>query len=772
MSNQNRKWKIGGIIATLLIILAPPIYLYKEKFRGQAPRPGFIASTAFFTGSGRCQDCHQQEYARWDKSHHKMAMAVASPETVLGDFNNATFNFNGAVSRFYQKEGRYFVETPGPEGKMGEYEITHTFGWHPLQQYLVPFPGGRLQCLPLAWDVEKKKWFHLYPNDPPKPGEWHYWTNSGQNWNGMCAECHITNMTKNYDPEKDEFKTEWTELTVGCESCHGPGSVHEAWAQMPAMGRPKIDNYGLTVRTSNIGARRLVEICAPCHARRASLEDNKHDYKDFMDYAVPQLLTRGMYYADGQILEEVYVYGSFVQSKMYDRDVRCSDCHDVHSLKRVKDGNELCLQCHRAELYDTPKHHFHKKAGEQGEPIRSENGEILFDVGTGAQCEQCHMPGKYYMVADYRPDHSFRRPRPDLTAAMGMPNACNRCHKDKPVSWSMEYMTKWYGTQYRPHYGSVISAGRDGLPEAKDDLLRLFNDSLLPTIVRATILSLLNQYIGKDVDEVYKRALTEEEPLIRQAAVRNWVSADSEAHLKHMLPLLRDPVKAVRIETAWRLSSAPKERLTPRQQQDLEKELNEYRKAMLYTAHFAQSRHNLGNLDLALGNFEKAERHYLKAVDIDPGFYPAKVNLAMLYNQTGRNDKAEKVFKDIVRFHPDLHEAYYSLGLLLAERKKYKEALEYLEQASERMPHRDRVHYNLGQLQIFMKKTAAAEESLMKALRLQPESRDYLLAVVDFYIKQRNLPKAVHYARELVIKHPDWPVGRRILKRLTGSSSP
>ena len=380
-----RTWKITGLIATILIVLAVPLYVLQTEDIGDTDNNDLIEAGFDFSGSQSCRDCHRQEYDKWAGSHHRMAMAVADDETVLGDFNDTFFEHLGVRSRFFRKDGKFLVTTQGPEGRMADFEITHTFGYYPLQQYLVPFPGGRLQCLPIAWDVQKNRWYHLYPDDPIDPTDWLYWTNAGLNWNGMCAECHSTNLRKNYDLKSDTYQTVWSEITVGCEACHGPGSQHVKWAEMPEMARPTTENYKLAVRTTGLSSRQQIELCAPCHSRRMSLGDNRHVNPDFMDYAVPQLLNEGIYFADGQILEEVYVYGSFSQSKMYDRDVRCSDCHDVHSIKRINEGNDLCLQCHKAAVYDTKDQHLHKQSGEKGDPIKSEDGTVLFDVGKGAQ---------------------------------------------------------------------------------------------------------------------------------------------------------------------------------------------------------------------------------------------------------------------------------------------------------------------------------------------------------------------------------------------------
>ena len=325
------RWRLIGVAATASIVLLIPLSLVVQPGTDRDEADGSTGPT--FVGRERCAECHEAATSAWTGSDHDLAMAEATEETVLGDFDVVEVTFHGITSRFFRRDGGFFVHTEGPGGEMGDFEIAYTFGHDPLQQYLVPFPGGRLQCLPIAWDSVQDEWFHLYPDTDIPPDDWLHWTRNAQNWNGMCAECHSTNLVKGYDASTRSFATTWSEIDVSCEACHGPGSAHVAWAELPPMARPDSVDLGLPVPTSGISSQEQVELCAPCHSRRTELGDFKHSELELLDSLVPSLLDEGLYHADGQILDEVYVYGSFVQSKMYRNDVRCADCHDVHSLK-------------------------------------------------------------------------------------------------------------------------------------------------------------------------------------------------------------------------------------------------------------------------------------------------------------------------------------------------------------------------------------------------------------------------------------------------------
>jgi len=691
-----------------------------------------------------------------------MAMAVASETTVLGDFNDAEFTLHGVTSRFYKRDGKFLVHTNGPGGVMGEHEITHTFGWFPLQQYLIPFPGGRMQVLPIAWDSRQNQWYRVPPEGPTDPDDWLYWTNAAQNWNGMCAQCHSTNLKKNYDPETDSYDTTWSDINVGCEACHGAGSRHVDWAQMSEMARPETQNYDLVLQTSDISSRELVELCAPCHSRRGAIADDLHTNTDLLDTYLPSLLTEGLYFADGQIQDEVYVYGSFTQSKMYRHDVRCSDCHEVHSIKLIKEGNELCLQCHRAAQYDTGEHHFHKQAGETGEPIKSAEGEVVFEVGTGALCVQCHMPGRTYMGVDYRPDHSFRIPDPALAASNGAPDACLRCHVDETSQWSQDKVYQWYGPGRRTHYGTVIARARQGDPDAGNDLVRLAGDLLYPVNVRATALSMLSAYPGAESTQAMKIALMDEEALLRRTAVSSIILSNMDDLADTLARSLYDPVKTVRIEAASRLAGELSNRLNEDQLKVYQTALEEYIDAMEYSADFAASRHNLANLYSRLERPDDAVKQYQEANRIDDQFYPAKMNLAVLYSQRGQNDQAEILLREVVNDQPELYEAAYSLGLLLVEMQQFPEGVAYLEQASKGLPERARIHYNLGLLHAQMQNPTGAENELLAALKLEPGNLEFLYGLADFYLKRGMYEKARPIVEDMVTMHPDQPIGSQM----------
>ena len=750
---MNKQWKHIALFAAIVLALTIPGQWVKYRYFSPVGEPSSLQP--YFVGGEKCVECHKIEYDQWLNSHHDLAMDTATEKSVLGNFDDKVFVSNGGdTSRFYRKEGKFYVHTKGPGGIPGDFQIAYTFGWWPLQQYLIPFDKGRLQTLNLTWDSDKNRWYDMaeavYADQNITPDDWLYWTNQAQNWNGMCAECHSTHLQKNFNPSTHAYHTTWSDINVNCESCHGPGSAHLDWAALPETARPANNNAGLVTVTHDLSAPQYVDQCARCHARRSALGDFSHFDHAFLDNYVPELPHEPFYYSDGQILEEDYVYGSFTQSKMFTNDVKCNDCHDPHSLDLVKTGNALCLQCHRAEIYDTPAHHFHKIA-DNPELQHGNHRKMVYKEGEGALCINCHMNGQYYMGVDYRRDHSFRIPRPDLTISLGVPNACNSCHTDKTPQWAEKYITLWYGKSRNAHYGSTIAGGENADTSAIPRLIGIAtaSDDQYPAMVRATAMSLLAGYQDQRCYQTIVTGLNNPDPLVRTYAVQAYQPFDYDNLKNDLEPLLNDPVNAVRIEAADKLTLLPPEQMDSMFIRPYHEALKAFEDAMNYTADFAAGRHSLGNLYANLGEKDSAIAQYLEALKIDKAFYPAKVNLAMIYNKNGENEKAEKLFRELIAEHPDLYDIYYSLGLLLAEMKKYDEAASVLQKASELMPDRSRIYYNLGLLYQYLGRTDSAEKALLNALTLENGNPEYIYALAEFYAKQGNRQKAEYYYKML-----------------------
>lgn len=197
---------------------------------------------ANYIGAQQCQTCHAAEFASWQHSDHDLAMQEATAESVLGDFDNASFSHGGLAHRFFKRGGQFWVNTDGPDGKLQDFRVEYVFGHTPLQQYLLALPGGRLQALGIAWDSRPAtqgghRWFHLQPEEQPGADNPLHWTGPYYNWNGRCAECHSTNLQKNFDSQSAQYATTWTEINVACEACHGPGRQHAELARTNALDK-------------------------------------------------------------------------------------------------------------------------------------------------------------------------------------------------------------------------------------------------------------------------------------------------------------------------------------------------------------------------------------------------------------------------------------------------------------------------------------------------------------------------------------------------------
>ncbi|WP_242476896.1 tetratricopeptide repeat protein [Halochromatium glycolicum] len=736
------------------------------------------APPAEFVGSTSCEVCHADEAALWRGSHHDLAMAEPSDATVLGDFNDAELTAHGVSSRFFRRDDAWFVRTDGPDGALHDYRIAYTFGWQPLQQYLIAFPDGRLQALGLAWDSRPaaeggQRWFHLYP-DEPAMGPEHplHWTSRDQTWNYQCADCHSTGLEKGYDLAADRYATSWAEIDVACEACHGPANAHVAQANAVASGdadawtrdkglavvlgetaevRWLVDpDTGLPRRSPPRTSHAETELCARCHSRRGQIHAEQVPGAPLGDRSQLALLDPGLYHADGQILDEVFVHGSFLQSRMYAAGVTCSDCHEPHSLSLKRDGDEVCAQCHPAARYASTEHHHH--------PPESD----------GASCIGCHMPQRDYMRIDARADHSLRIPRPDLSIKIGTPNACNTCHRDQTADWALGAVTDWYGEAIsrQPHYGEALAAGRDQALEARSALLALASDAAMPGIVRATAIDLLQPLLQPSQIQALPALLSDAEALVRQAAL-GWLEVtDAQVRYKLGLPLLEDPIRSVRLAAARVLAPLVRYELPDPVRGRLDAALDAYRDAQLVNAERPESHLNIGLAEMAQGKVAMARKAYRQALALDSAFAPAYANLADLFRALGSDAEAEATLRAGLAAVPEHAALTHSLGLLHIRQHRTQQALAALRRAAALAPENARYAYVYA---LALEAEGKLDEALkvLTAAHLEaPADRDTLVALMTISRDAGDRPAAIEFARRLKQRWPDDPQMEALISEL------
>jgi len=698
-------------------------------------------------------------------------MQPADETSVLGNFEGVQFTHFGVTSSFFRRDGKFFARTDGPDGELRDYQIAYVFGVDPLQQYLIKFPGGRLQALSVSWDNRTEseggqRWFHLYPDEPVPHGDVLHWTGPNQNWNFMCADCHSTGLQKNYLASEDRYETRWKDIDVSCEACHGPGSAHVAWANDRADSD---GDKGLTVdlhndavwsfdgdariarRTPEKGADAQLDTCGRCHARRSVLRPEPARGQSLLDTHRPAFLDQQLYHADGQILDEVYVWGSFLQSRMHAAGVVCSDCHDPHALALREDPDQSCLGCHRADSFAVPEHHHHEPES------------------VGSSCVGCHMLARTYMGVDVRHDHSFRVPRPDLTVAIGTPNTCSDCHADRSAGWAAEAAERWYGTgrSAQPHYGEVLQAGWERAPGASRALAKLAGEPTAPAIVRATALRLLSP--DSQTSDAVRRALGDADPLVRTAALEAAENLEPSLRLKLARQLLGDPVLGVRIQAARTMMLVPAQLWDPSDRARLERPLAEYRATQVENADRPEAHLNLAVLAIAQGDLGRARAEYETALRLGPWFVPAYVNLADLHRQTRRDDEAERVLRSGLAQVGENAELSHALGLALVRQGRSPEAIAALARAAELAPESSRYAYVYG---IALHSAGEVERALgvlEDAYQRHPGDRSLLTGLVTLSRDAGDLEAALAYALALVELIPEDSGARQLLTEIRTS---
>ena len=697
-----RRYLYPALIVLLLLAMAGIwFFLHAGTPRLPAPvvaaKPVVIAPAATLVDEQQCQGCHQAQVKDWQGSHHQLAMQHANAQTVLADFNDSRFTGEGETTRFFRRGDEYWVNTPGSDGKAADFKVAYTFGIAPLQQYLIEVGEGRLQALGVAWDTQQNRWFHLYPGQGVNFKNPLHWSKPSQNANFMCVECHTSGYKRNFDAANNTFDSQWSSLGVGCQACHGPASNHLQWAAK----KGDLLHAGFAVDLNDKDATVELETCARCHARRAPLGDGFTVGKRLMDDYLPSVLTRELYALDGKIKDEVFEHGSFAQSKMAEKGVRCSNCHNPHSNALKAPGNAVCAQCHnpagttpyatvdgrglQAKLYDAAEH--------MGKPA--------------AFCVDCHMPGKVYMGNDLRHDHSFSIP----AGARDVLKA--------------------------PTYAESMALIRGGEPGAAQALYEQLARSNLPAIQRATLLVELPSYPSEQALKLATKDLGHSAPQVRESAVRAVSALLPPAERVALYgPLLRDPVRAVRIIAARDLLSVAG------QGPAWSSAIAEYEQVQMSLLERAEANLNLAMLYQASGRGDKVEGQLRAALVRDPDFFPALVTLAQWLEANGRAEEARGLIAGELARHPDAALLQHTQGLMLIRLGDSVRAMPYLRNAARLDPVNGQFTFVLAVALHDSGEVAEACQQLEGLLKRQPFNRNARLSLIQYYLESGQEPRA------------------------------
>ncbi|MHC4117745.1 MAG: tetratricopeptide repeat protein [Planctomycetota bacterium] len=705
------------------------------------------ASQAPIAGSVSCRQCHEKFYKLWAPSLHGLAMQPYTPE--LARANLTPQSQDVVVGEFrYRAEiepDKGWVRETGPQGQK-TYPMVHALGGKNVYYFLTPHEKGRLQTLPVAYDVNQRRWF-----DTAGSGVRHFpgldsdqavhWTDPFYTFNTSCHSCHVSQLSTNYDPQTDSYRTTWAEPGINCETCHGPGDRHVKAYQEAARTGKEPDDLGL-ISTKSFSVEQTNSMCNTCHAKMSPVSASFTPGDRFYDHFNLITLEHLDFYPDGRDLGENYTMTSWSMSPCAKSGkLDCMHCHTSSGRYRFRDtarANNACMPCHAERVENAEPHTRH--------PADSE----------GSKCIACHMPMSAFARMN-RSDHSMRPPAPAATAAFESPNACNMCHAEKDAAWADEYVRQWHSRDYQKEIldnGRLVDQARKGDWANLDKMLQYVGAEDRDEIFAVSLVRLLRACDSQKKWPVIIKALKDDpSPLVRAGAAETLDNYPTAEAFQTLLAATRDDYRLVRVRAAASLSGVPPQGVQNEYQKDLQKATAEYLEGLNARGDDYASHYNLGNFYLARRQTDQAVRSFETSIRLRPDYLASHVNAAFAYNAAGRNDKAEASFRKALELDPNSVAVHLNLGMLLGEQSRLSEAEAAFRQALKVDPNSAVAAYNLGVI-LAPKRPNEATKWCGRAYQLQPDEPKYGYTYAYYLYQSKNIAKAIEVLQRVVRSGP------------------
>lgn len=721
----------------VLSVVAASIYVSSRSDHASEPTG--------YTGSVSCRQCHEDFYKLWATSHHGLAMQPYTAEFAAGELQPLASPIKIGRHEYaveIDPNGGRVLQTGAGDGNA--YCIVHVLGGRNVYYFLTPMERGRLQVLPLAFDVRRKEWFetamsalrHFPGAAADAPVEW---TDPFYTFNTSCYGCHVSQLSTNYDPATDTYHTTWAEPGINCETCHGPGAEHVKTYLAAASKGDKPEGLKL-VSTKNFTVEQTNSQCASCHAKLSHVSPAFGAGQRYFDHFDLIGMEHQDFYPDGRDLGENYTYTSWRMSPcVKSGQLDCMHCHTSSGRYRFvgpEPANHVCLPCHAERVANATDHTHHAADSE------------------GNKCIACHMPTTEFARMT-RSDHSMRPPAPAATLAFKSPNACNLCHTDEDAEWADNHVRQWHADDYQQsilEQGNLVNAARTQDWKTLDKILEYVDRPDRDEVIAASLIRLLRTSDSQKQWPVLVGALQRDSsPLVRAAAADVLGAYLTDSSLKALLNATRDEYRLVRIRAATSLARVPTEMVPVSDMQDLAAATAELKAALGAHSDDYVSHYNLGNFHMDRREYPQAISAFEAAIKLRADYLPPYVNASLAYNAGGQNSKAEASLKAALKIDPNSVAAHLNLGMLLAEQGRMGDAETAFVAALRSDPNSALAAYNLGII-LAKDRMSDALKWCGRASTLQPDNPKYAYTYA-FYLRQSgSADRAIEVLRGLTDK--------------------